>query len=119
MVKQNKNEILRRAIQKDLLGQLERNGTTGKVFIDLVEDYMKLWDTKNKLSADIEKNGVKTTYVSNNGTENMKKNDSVDMLVKVNGQMLKLLGDLKIKANDEVVSVDEGAADLFDESYES
>ena len=49
----------------------------------------------------------------------MKKNDSVDMLVKVNGQMLKLLGDLKIKANDDVVSVDGGAANLFDESYES
>ena len=32
-------------IQKDLLDQLDRNGTVGEFYIDLVEDYMDMWIT--------------------------------------------------------------------------
>ena len=84
------------AIRNDLLAQLERNGTGGQYYEDLVEDYMALWDTKTKLIADIRERGVTVLYITSAG-ENLKKNDSVSDLVKVNGQMLKLLTELGIQ----------------------
>ena len=97
-----KNEM-----KKDMLLQLEKNGTREKCFIDLVDDYLAMWETKKKLVADIRKNGVKVIYISSNGTENQKKNESVDMLVKVNAQMLKLLSELGIKASREEMGMDD------------
>ncbi len=84
------------AIRQDLLDQLERNGTVGQYYTDLVEDYMALWDTKTKLIADIQQRGVTVLYITSAG-ENLKKNDSVGDLVKINAQMLKLLAELGIK----------------------
>lgn len=82
---------LRKAIKTDLLEQLERNGTVGQYYQDLVSDYMQLWDIKNMLIEDIEDRGAVVEYVSNTGTSNKKKNDSVGELVKVNDRMVKLL----------------------------
>ena len=48
----------RKEIHEDLLDQLERNGVYGQHYIDLVSDYMALWDVKNKLIQDIEIKGV-------------------------------------------------------------
>lgn len=95
----NKKQLLklRNQIEKDLLDQLERNGTVGEHYKDLVGDYMSLWDTKNLLSADIKKRGAVIDYESNTGTINKRKNDSVGELVKVNMQMIKLLDAMGIK----------------------
>lgn len=97
---------LRKEIKRDLLDQLERNGTIGKYYLDLVDDYMKLWDTKNLLIADIDERGAVVNYVSNNGTINKKKNESVGDLLKVNAQMTKLLDSLGIEPAQ--VAVDDG-----------
>ena len=67
------------AIRNDLLAQLERNGTGGQYYEDLVEDYMALWDTKTKLIADIRERGVTVLYITSAG------------------QMLKLLTELGIQ----------------------
>ena len=75
---------MRKAIKTDLMEQMERNGTTGKYYTDLVDDYMALWDVKKLLLADIQERGAVVDYISNNGTMNKKKNDSVGELVKVN-----------------------------------
>jgi len=56
-VGKSKISILREAILSDLTDQLDRNGTTGQYYSDLVKDYMKLWDTKNRLILDIELRG--------------------------------------------------------------
>lgn len=95
----NKKQLLelRNQIEKDLLDQLERNGTVGEHYKDLVGDYMSLWDTKNLLAADIKKRGAVIDYESNTGTINKRKNDSVGELVKVNMQMIKLLDAMGIK----------------------
>ena len=82
---------LRKKIKVDLLEQLERNGTVGQYYQDLVSDYMQLWDVKNMLIDDIEKRGAVVDHVSNTGKTNRKKNDSVGELVKVNDRMVKLL----------------------------
>lgn len=92
---EKRQEELRKSILDDLTDQLDRNGTTGQYFTDLVKDYMKLWDTKNLLIGDIEARGVTVESVTAAGV-NLKKNDSVDQLIKLNAQMLKLLDSLGI-----------------------
>lgn len=84
-------------IKADLLDQLERNGTTGKHYTDLVDDYMDLWVTKCLLVEDIQNRGVTVRYDNGGGQKGYKKNDSVEQRIKVNGQMLKLLSELGIK----------------------
>ena len=84
-------------IKQDLLDQLERNGTVGQYYIDLVNDYMELWDTKKKLIADIKERGVTVKWQNGANQWGQKKNDSIEMLVKVNQQMIKLLAALGLK----------------------
>lgn len=84
-------------IKRDLLEQLERNGTVGEQFKGLVDDYMKMWVIKEKLASDIKERGVLVTAVGPGGREYLKKNDSVDQLPKYNAQMLKLLSEIGIR----------------------
>ena len=100
-----KDTKLREQIKQDLLDQLERNGTTGAYYIDLVNDYMKLWDTKNRLIEDIETRGVAVKNVTSAGV-NMKRNDSVGELLKTNKQMLELLKSLGIEPSPAEVDAD-------------
>lgn len=93
-----KRTKLYKEIRQDLLDQLERNGTYGKFFEDLVEDYMALWVIKNQLIEDIETRGVTCKYQNGKEQWGFKKNDSVSELSKTNAQMLKLLLQLGIKA---------------------
>lgn len=88
---------LRSAIKQDLLNQLERNGTIGQYYTDLVDDYMTAWDTKNQLAADIRQRGAVVDYTSNTGQINKRKNESVNEFLKTNAQMLKLLDSIGIK----------------------
>lgn len=92
----SKYDKLRAEIKSDLLEQIERNGTYGKYYVDLIEDYMSLWDAKNGLVEDIRTRGVTVDYISNTGQTNVKKNESVGELVKVNSQMTKLLDSIGI-----------------------
>ena len=50
-----------RSIRQDLLDQLERNGTCGEHYTDLVHDYMDLWVEKKLLAEDIRVRGVTVT----------------------------------------------------------
>ena len=68
-------------IKSDLMDQMERNQTYGEHFEDLLNDYMSLYEIKNMLI----KKGIK-------------KNDSIEQLLKANTQMLKILDALGIKA---------------------
>lgn len=86
-----------RDIKRDLLDQLDRNGTVGKYYTDLVDDYMNMWITKCLLIEDIKDRGIKVYYNNGGGQSGYKKNDSVDQLMKLNAQMLKLLSELGIK----------------------
>lgn len=87
-------EELRSVIKLGLLEQLKQNGTSEKHYIDLVDDYMKMWDTKNDLTADIKARGSKVES-PNSGI--VKTNESVTDLLKINAQMLKLLDSMGIK----------------------
>ncbi len=97
MARTKKSE-LREQIRQDLIDQLERQGIYGRHYLDLVEDYMALWDTKNDLIRDIKERGVTVRYQNGQNQWGHKKNDSVDNLVKVNKQMLMLLKELGLRA---------------------
>lgn len=99
MPRKTKREILRGEIKTDLLEQMEKNGTEGKYYTDLVDKYMDFWDVENALIDDIKKRGVVTEYNNGGGQKGHKKNDSVDQRIKVNAQMLKILDSLGIKPN--------------------
>ena len=86
-----------RKIKQDLLDQLERNGTYGEYFIDQVEDYMALWKVKNGLKSDIEIRGSKVEKHDSRGQVQTVNNESIDQMLKVNGQMLRILGSLGIR----------------------
>lgn len=88
----------RKNIKQDLLDQLERQGVYGSHYLDLVNDYMALWDVKNALIADIKERGVNTKYQNGANQWGYKKNDSVVELSRTNAQMLKLLSELGLKA---------------------
>ncbi|WNX85245.1 P27 family phage terminase small subunit [Agathobaculum sp. NTUH-O15-33] len=96
MARKTNREKLRDAIREELAKQLERNGTKEKYYLDLVDDYMDMWDTKNGLTDDIKKRGEKVTFTTASGS-NIKTNDSVGDRLKVNAQMLKLLDSMGIK----------------------
>ena len=99
MARAKKSQI-REQIRQDLTDQLERQGVYGQHYLDLIEDYMALWDTKNALIEDIKKRGVMTKYQNGQNQWGFKKNDSVANLVKVNKQMLELLKELGLRAAD-------------------
>lgn len=82
------------AIQKSLLCQLEAKGAAQPHFVDLVDDYMRLWEVKEALAKDIKKRGVSYVDVSSTGVEMQKNNPSVKELHGTNRQMLMLLREL-------------------------
>jgi hypothetical protein len=84
-------------VHRDLIDQLERNGTFGDHYQDLVNDYMDMWVTKSLLARDIDEHGIMVTYDNGGGQKGRKKNESVEMRIKINAQMLKLLNELGIK----------------------
>jgi len=94
-------------IKKDLIDQLERNGVFGKHYLDLVNDYMALWEIKNKLIKDIKDRGVSIYWCNGGGQEGYKKNDSIAELNKTNAQMLKILNELGLKATKTDVTDDD------------
>lgn len=88
----------KKEIKEDLINQLERNGVYGNHYLDLVNDYMALWEIKNALIKDIKKRGVTTKYQNGENQWGYKKNDSISELNKTNAQMLKILNELGLKA---------------------
>ena len=95
MAAKKTREQLGKSIKKDLLAQLDKGA--GQYYLDLVSDYMELWNTKCLLQDDIQCYGIRIKYVNSRGETAEKKNDSVDQLLKTNTQMLKILQELGIK----------------------
>lgn len=89
-----------KAVKKALLAQMTERGTMQDHYQSLVDDYMAFFKVKEDLIADINTRGVVINYTDSRGNPAQKKNDSVTELVKVNNQMLKILGDLGIRGAD-------------------
>lgn len=90
-----------KTIREDLQNQLFAQNKFGKQFDDMIEDYIFLVKLKEDLQYDIAENGLRYSSMTGNGYTTSKPNESVQNLLKVNGQMLKILQDLDLKAPDE------------------
>ena len=87
---QKKSDIL-----ESLISQLEKKQADISCFLDLIDDYMALYDIKKKLKTDIKKRGVSYEAQSASGKATIiKQNQSVKDLVAVNKQMLMILDKL-------------------------
>lgn len=86
-----------RHIREALTDQLERSGNDVPHFLNLIDDYMAMFVTKELCKADIMVRGVSITSYGSTGQKVVKRNESVDLLLKTNQQMLKLLDVLGIK----------------------
>lgn len=96
-------------VRESLIEQLKEKGADVACFSDLIEDYMKLWNIKNKLVTDINKRGVVYEDVSSVGITMKKNNPSVKEIVNVNRQMLSILEKLGISTEKCVASGDDDA----------
>lgn len=88
-----------KTIKGGLLEQLEQKGNMKPHFMDLVNDYMRMWSIKNALMEDVENRGVQIPYKNGEKQFGTKKNDSVDSIIKYNSQMLSLLDKLGLQAD--------------------
>ena len=79
-----KNNVSVEKIKENLISQLEKRNANEEVYIDLVEDYIALWNIKNQLIDDINTRGVQVKTFNSNGQEVYKKNDSIVELPKYN-----------------------------------
>ena len=99
-------------IKKDLVNQLEKNGVHGNHYLDMVNDYMSLWDIKNQLIEDIRERGVSVMYQNGASQSGFKKNDSIPELNKTNGQMLKILNELGLRATSSPMADDKDDGEM-------
>ena len=96
-----KIEEKKEAIKEDLQSQLIAQNKFGKQFDDMIEDYLYFFELKERLKHDIDINGIRYKNTGGNGFSTYKPNESVERLQKTNGQMLKILQDLDLKAPEE------------------
>ena len=101
MSKVKENEEISQ-IREDLKSQLIEQGKFGKHFESLIEDYINLEKLKRKIQKDIDTNGLRIKVMTGNGFTSEKPNESVQNILKVNGQQLKILQDLDLKAPSQV-----------------
>lgn len=101
---EKKTEIIRKDLKEQLLSQ----NKFGKQFEDMIEDYIFFVKLKDGLQYDIECNGLRYRTMTGNGYPVDKPNESVQNLVKINAQMLKILQDLELKAPDDGPKEGEG-----------
>lgn len=83
-------------VKKSLIEQLKLQGADVGFFQSLIDDYMRLWDTKEALADDIAARGVVYTEIGSTGKLVTKNNGSVKDLVSVNRQMLTILDKLNL-----------------------
>ena len=91
----------KQSIKEDLKNQLIAQNKFGKQFDDMIEDYLYFVELKEKLQNDLNINGFRYKTTGGNGFTTYKPNESYERLLKTNGQMLKILQDLELKAPDE------------------
>lgn len=92
-----KQKELKQLIRKDLKSQLEAQNKHDSYYENLVDDYMYCYQLKMDLQEDINQNGLRLERTSGNGFTTEKPNESVERVLKVNTQMLKILQDLNLQ----------------------
>ena len=86
------SEETKKKVLKSLQDQLKNKDADIEVFMDILNDYMALYEIKETLEMDIKKRGVYFSAKAASGRATIKKhNQSVNDLCMVNKQMLVIL----------------------------
>ncbi|PGM25448.1 P27 family phage terminase small subunit [Bacillus thuringiensis] len=84
-------------IKQDLLQQLENSDLHGMHYIDLVDDYMTMFDAKNKLAREMKKNGPMIEWQNSESQKGVKANPATKEFRETNKRMTELLKVLGLK----------------------
>ena len=84
-----------------MIKQLNQQEKNGKHFEDMIDDYIYFYRLKEDLKQDIKDNGLRIECMTGNGYTTEKDNKSVERIVNVNAEMLKILHDLQLKSPEE------------------
>lgn len=82
------------------------------LFKDQIDDYMTMWDLKEKLKEDVEKNGLRLNYKTASGGQAEKDNPSIKQIPLINKQMLMLLKQLEVSTDNAAKGGDDFGDDL-------
>ena len=93
----SKKQLLKENLKQDLIDQLERNGTYGSYYHDMVDDWLTLWENKYELTLDLKNRGGKIVKFDSKGQKQIVNNESSDLLIKITVQMQKILEFLRLK----------------------
>lgn len=96
-----------KAIRKDLINQLESKGQNTSYYRDLVNDYVVMLRTRDRLQNDIDERGTLLPYNNGGGQSGWKKNDSIEQFNKICDRMVKHLDFLGIKPSEVVMEDDD------------
>ena len=97
--KKKKTKKWKKSVRDSLLQQLDSKGAKVECYVDLVDDYMDLWEIKETLLADIAERGVVYTDVSSVGVEMQKNNPSTKEVVNISRQMLAILKQMDLSTS--------------------
>ncbi len=84
-------------IRSSLKSQLKSQNKTGAHYEDLLDHYIELVKLKHSLEEDIRDRGLRHEVISGNGFASEKPNESITNLVKVSGNIMKMLSELGLK----------------------
>ena len=97
-----KLEKQREKIRQSLIDQLKAKGASIEAYINMIDDYMTMWDEKEMLKADMKEKGLRYTVISGNGFETDRDNASFKVFPLVNKQMLMLLKQMGLTTKDAI-----------------
>lgn len=86
----------RKEVRDSLLEAMKMKGMESPYFLDLLEDYMDLWDMKRILRIDIKKRGPIIEWQNGANQKGLRKNDSVVEYPKISKRMTDILRQLGI-----------------------
>ena len=92
----------RKKVRDSILAALVSKGMDSPYFLDLVEDYMDLWDIKTKLRKDLQERGPVVEWQNGANQKGLRKNDSVVEYPKISKRMTDILRQLEIDCRIEI-----------------
>ena len=92
----------RKKVKDSILAALVAKGMDSPYFLELVEDYMDLWDIKTKLRKDLQERGPVVEWQNGANQKGLRKNDSVVEYPKISKRMTNILRQLEIDCRIEI-----------------
>lgn len=105
----------RKKVKESLLAALVAKGLDSPYFLDLLDDYMDLWDIKNKLRIDLQKRGPVVEWQNGANQKGLRKNDSLTEYPKISKRMTDILRQLEIDCRIEIDEPPQNGGEVDDQ----